>query len=190
MVSRNGAVTISKGYMEIESYLQAIREEAFTEKDPVVYHMRISTQAGRTAEMTHPFPLSDDLRHLTALDISSCSIGVAHNGIISLTSDPKDTISDTARFIKEYMVKLIRKPEDIHDPALQRILYELTHSRLALMDGSGSIALIGQWIEDDGMSFSNSGFREMPRITYRSVKGSGNTASRSSGTTEKPVKLG
>ena len=61
MFARDGKVTISKGYMDIDSFLEAIRAEHFTAKDPVVYHFRISTQAGVNPEMTHPFPLSNKL---------------------------------------------------------------------------------------------------------------------------------
>ena len=59
MFARDGWVTIHKGFMNLDDYLQAIREEHFTANDSVVYHFRISTQAGVSPEMTHPFPLSN-----------------------------------------------------------------------------------------------------------------------------------
>ena len=53
--------------------------------------------------MTHPFPLSDRLPHMKALDVE-CQCGVAHNGIIRLTSDPSQReYSDTALFITRYI---------------------------------------------------------------------------------------
>lgn len=167
MVARGDTVQISKGYMDIDSYLKAIEAEAFTVMDPVVYHCRISTQAGTTAAMTHPFPLSDRIRDLTELEISRCPVGIAHNGIISMTTDRSDTISDTARFIQKYLVKLLRTPEDLRDPAIHRVLYELTHSRLAIMDGTGYIAHIGNWItERNGIRFSNSSYLPNGRQSF------------------------
>ena len=54
MVARDGRVRISKGYMSVDGLLAALRQEHFTAKDPVVYHFRISTQAGVSPYMTHP----------------------------------------------------------------------------------------------------------------------------------------
>ena len=176
MVARNGTVSISKGYMDIESYLKAIRAEHFTAADPVVYHMRISTQGGINPEQTHPFPLSDQLSDLTELEISSCPVGIAHNGIIHLTTDRNDHYSDTIRFIQQYLVKLLRTSDDLRDPAIHRIIYELTHSRLAIMDGSGYIAHIGHWItEDCGLLFSNSTYLPVSKFTFGGVKGKRST---------------
>ena len=59
MVARGGRVQIHKGFMDLGDYLRAIRTEHFTASDSVVYHFRISTQAGVNPEMTHPFPLSN-----------------------------------------------------------------------------------------------------------------------------------
>ena len=86
MFARDGRVQIHKGFMDVDSFLDAIRGEHFTAKDSVVYHFRISTQAGVNPEMTHPFPLSNRLSYMKALDVE-CRCGVAHNGIIRLTSD-------------------------------------------------------------------------------------------------------
>ena len=59
MFARDGWVTIHKGFMDLDDYLQAIRAEHFTASDSVVYHFRISTQAGVSLAMTHPFLLSN-----------------------------------------------------------------------------------------------------------------------------------
>mgnify|MGYP000758667654 CR=1 FL=1 len=106
MVARGGRVQIHKGFMRLDEYLRAIRTERFTPQDSVVYHFRISTQAGVNPEMTHPFPLSNQPARLRRLD-QSCRIGVAHNGIIRLTSDPNnERYSDTAIFITDYLSHL------------------------------------------------------------------------------------
>ena len=96
MYAREGSVHIHKGFMDIDSFLSAVKAEHFTAKDSVVYHFRISTQAGVNPEMTHPFPLSNRLPHMKALDVE-CPCGVAHNGIIRLTSDPTQTAFKSPR---------------------------------------------------------------------------------------------
>ena len=76
MYARDGKVTIHKGFMNIEDFLSAVHAERFTPQDSVVYHFRISTQAGVNAAMTHPFPLSNQPRMMRALDLT-CRCGIA-----------------------------------------------------------------------------------------------------------------
>lgn len=164
MVARDGKVQISKGYMDIQDYLHAVHYEHFTAADAVVYHFRISTQAGITRSMTHPFPLSKDIKDTQLLECSA-DVGVAHNGIISLTSNSKERkYSDTAHFIAEYLTYMIRDQSDLKDQQLLRSIRRLIGwSRLAIMDKTGYIATIGDWIaEDDGLLFSNNTYHTDP----------------------------
>lgn len=167
MVARGGKVQISKGYMDAQDFFHAVRYENFTADDPVVYHFRISTQAGVTPAMTHPFPLSKNIEDTRILDCSA-DVGVAHNGIIRLTSDPRDRkYSDTAHFVSEYLAYMIRDPSDLRDQKLLRSIQSLIGwSKLAIMDGSGYIATVGDWItESDGLLFSNHSYECAAQIT-------------------------
>ena len=131
MFARDGRVEIRKGFMRLDEYLRAIREERFTAADSVVYHFRISTQAGVNPEMTHPFPLSNQPARLRRLD-QSCRIGVAHNSVIRLTSDPdNERYSDTAIFIADYLSQILRTRADLRDR----------------LDGARDVGRVGQ---DDG----------------------------------------
>lgn len=163
MVARDGKVTIHKGFMDLDDYLRQIRSEAFTPDDAVVYHFRISTQAGVTPAMTHPFPLSKEAAHLKALDID-CPCGVAHNGIIQMTSSKHPTMSDTALFIQRYMCCILRTPEDLRNPRIREILAQLIGwSKLAILDSSGYIATVGHFIKaDGGILYSNTTYTERP----------------------------
>ena len=159
MVARHGMVTISKGYMTCGKFLNALRQEHFTEKDSVVYHFRISTQAGVNPEMTHPFPLSNRLARMEKLD-TTCRIGVAHNGIIRLTTDPNNhRYSDTALFIAQYLTYLIKRREDQRDTRILDTIYRLAQSKFAILDGGGYVATVGEFLNRDGLLFSNSSFQ-------------------------------
>ena len=161
MVARDGKVTIHKGFMNLDEFLNALKAEHFTAKDSVVYHFRISTQAGVNPEMTHPFPLSDRLPHIKALDVE-CQCGVAHNGIIRLTSDPtQHEYSDTALFITHYMARMVHGLDDLKDAQLLNRIERLAGSKLAIMDGSGYIATVGNFINERGLLFSNDSYREL-----------------------------
>ena len=159
MFARDGKVTIHKGFMDIGSFLDAVKSENFTAKDSVVYHFRICTQAGVTPELTHPFPLAKRLKLMNALDLE-CPCGVAHNGIIQLTSDPGNTkYSDTVTFITKYLADIIRRPSDLRNPAKLDHIYSLAWSKFAIMDGGGYVATVGSFIKDNGLLYSNSSFR-------------------------------
>ena len=160
MFAREGRVHIHKGFMDIDSFLSAVKAEHFTAKDSVVYHFRISTQAGVNPEMTHPFPLSNRLPNMKALDVE-CPCGVAHNGIIRLTSDPSQReYSDTALFITRYMAQMVHGLDDLKDAQLLNRIERLAGSKLAIMDGSGYIATIGHFINERGLLFSNSSYMD------------------------------
>ena len=166
MVARDGKVIISKGFMNVDEYIEAIRAEHFTAKDPVVYHFRISTQAGVNPQMTHPFPLSNRIEHMKVLDVE-CSCGVAHNGVIRLTTDPRNReYSDTALFIANYLSLIIREPGDLKDERVLKLIHRLAGSKLAIMDADGYIATVGEYINLKGLLFSNATF-QTERYNFR-----------------------
>ena len=158
MVARHGMVSISKCYMDFGEFLNAVRREHFTERDSVVYHFRISTQAGVNPEMTHPFPLSNRLERMEKLD-TTCRIGVAHNGVIRLTADPDNRrYSDTALFITQYLRVLIQRREDLRDRRVLDTVWNLAQSKFAIMDGGGYVATVGEFLNQDGLLFSNASY--------------------------------
>ena len=160
MFARGGRVIIHKGFMNPDDYLRAIREEHFTAADSVVYHFRISTQAGINPSMTHPFPLSNQPGRLRRLD-QSCRIGVAHNGIIRLTSDPSnERYSDTAIFITDYLSHIIRRRADLRDQRVLDSIFQIAQSKFAIMDGGGYVATVGAFIHERGLLFSNGSYRQ------------------------------
>lgn len=148
-------VEIHKGFMNLKDFMRSVNEEEFTDDDVVVYHFRISTQAGVNPQMTHPFPLSDDLKDMEILDCL-CDVGIAHNGIIRITSKKGADYSDTALFITQYLPALIRDTADITDKAVKRCISELADSKLALLNNDGELTLIGNFQTDgSGLVYSN-----------------------------------
>lgn len=159
MFARHGTVHIRKGFMDFAAFISSIRREGFTEEDSVVYHFRISTQAGITPTMTHPFPLSNRPARMEELTTTS-RFGIAHNGIIRLTTDPDNhRYSDTALFITQYLHLLIRRREDLRSPRVLQTIWQLAQSKFAIMDGGGYVATVGQFVNHSGLLFSNGSFR-------------------------------
>lgn len=173
MVARNGKVEIHKGFMILGDLLKQLEREHFTADDSVVYHFRISTQAGVKPQMTQPFPMARKGSELEALDVT-CNIGVAHNGIIPMTSTGDKRFSDTALFVGLYLPRILRDRHDLYDPMNQRMIEELIHSKMVIMDETGYIATIGQFIHaDNGLIFSNRTYEKIttPTVKYGYPKG-------------------
>lgn len=166
MYARNGKVHIHKGFMSFKEFWRNVASEKFTKDDAVVYHLRIATQGGINPQMTHPFALTRDLEQTKALDVD-CPLGIAHNGIIRLTSDGDKEFSDTAKFITEYMTRIVRSNADIRDEKTLDIIYQLASGRWALLDKSGYIATAGYWETDNGLLLSNTNHKP---FTFSYVK--------------------
>ena len=174
MVSRNNKVEIHKGFMVWDDFIRSVKEEHFSKDDSVIYHFRIATQGGINPEMTHPFPLASDYSILSAFDVL-CDIGIAHNGIIPLTSNVDSDYSDTAIFISQYMTKLIRSQKDFFDTDIHTIISELACSKLAMMNKYGDIITIGKFYNHNGILLSNE--NHLFPFTYPNVKNFNNSHS-------------
>lgn len=171
MFARDGKVYVHKGFMNYKEFCKAVASEHFTDDDVVVYHFRISTQGGVNREMTQPFAFTNNIVKTKALDVRA-NIGIAHNGIIPLTTDHTDKeYSDTAHFIAEYLPNLFKKTADIHNPFLLDIIEEVIKSRMCFMDGYGLIETVGSgWITDDsGIIYSNSSYKAPKQFTFADV---------------------
>lgn len=167
MVATGENVVIHKGFMEFKPFWKALREarEKYGDTSAFVMHFRISTQGGIRQDGCHPFPLSGDMEELRKLD-TTCDIGVAHNGIISLTSTGySKTIdySDTMKFITDYLSLIIKDRCYFKDDSAIELIDRLCGSRLAILDSRGHCELIGRgWTAVDGVWYSNDSYIEKP----------------------------
>jgi predicted glutamine amidotransferase len=180
MYAHKGQVHIKKGFMDFSSF-----EENLTKtlkyvdevKTPMVLHFRITTQGGVNQPCTHPFPLSKDMSDLRQLQCTT-NIGIAHNGIISLTSESgyyygydsykskKIDYSDTMKFITDYLSLIIKTPKYYKDADTLELIERLVDSKLAILDLNGHCELIGNFVKDNGIYYSNESYK--PRV-YKTI---------------------
>lgn len=172
-VGSDNVVHIRKGFDKFQKFYKALQKaiKKTGVYQPYVMHFRISTQAFGRQDCTHPFPLSrkmEDMRLLSA----SCSIGIAHNGIISLTSSSYNktiTYSDTMLFITDYLSLIIKNKLDYYkDKDTLKLIERLASSKLAILDKTGHCELIGDFIEDNGIYYSNSTYNPKPKYDFSS----------------------
>lgn len=161
-------VHIRKGFETFKAFYNALNNARKITGDgvPYVMHFRIATQ-GYKKEFTHPFPLSSNMENLKRLK-TNCNIGIAHNGIISLTSDGSPNYSDTMKFINEYLSLIIQSFDYYKNKRTLKLIEKLIgNSRLAILDKSGFCQLLGDgWIEDKKCFYSNNTYSYKKQSYY------------------------
>lgn len=158
MYAWNDHVYIWKGFEKFEDFMKTLNRvrEKTGDDIPFVMHFRISTQ-GFDKACCQPFPLSGNMKNLKRLKVET-NIGVAHNGILSLTSDGSKDYSDTMLFTTEYLVNIIRSFDWYKDDRTKKLIENLIEgSRFAILDKKGHCELMGKgWVENKGCYYSNS----------------------------------
>lgn len=168
MWADNNKVHINKGFMNLASLKESLRRFSKThdvKTTPVVLHFRIKTDGKINAEQTHPFPITSNPDMLTATTCDT-KLAVAHNGIIR--NKPKNGMSDTMEYIVDALAKFRAIDKQFYkiDAYKDLIRNYTSWSRFAFLDNTGHIETIGDFIEDNGILYSNSGYKKRTYTTY------------------------
>jgi len=125
----------------------------------MIFHFRISTHGGINPALCHPFPISNKIPVLRLLHTST-KLGIVHNGVIPIKT--RKGISDTMEYIATKINRRYRKQSDFYKDKKQRkaILTEIGSSKMAFLDSQGNIYTIGDFVEDNGILYSNSSYKE------------------------------
>ena len=158
----NGEVIIKKGYMTYEDFADALKdvsEQIDTYASPMIFHFRIATHGGINPGLCHPFPMSKKTSDMKQL-ITFTKLAIIHNGIIDIKT--RKDASDTMTYIAERLARRYKHDKKFYKNRKQRKLIqsEIGSSKLAFLDEKGEICTIGDFIEDNGILYSNSSYRE------------------------------
>jgi hypothetical protein len=168
MYALDGKVHIEKGLMTllaVEAKLEELSKTVDLDNTGVVMHFRITTHGGTRPENTHPFPITDSIKMLQRTKVTT-SIGVAHNGIIDITPRSKD-ISDTMEYIAAQLAPLSRAlPEWYHNADALTLVKNGIQSKMAVLTGTGEIVTIGDFVEHDGIQYSNHSFESWGKYRF------------------------
>lgn len=167
--NKNGMIVIRKGFMNFEEFYKAT-EKIPTESTALI-HCRIGTSGGNIPELTHPYPLTNNIKDLKKTTMLIKSSGdkpvyaVGHNGIFYEYNSRVTDINDTCAFIANILHPLNCATNDILDENLVAIINKLVGtSKIAILDNNGNVRMFGDgWIEDDGIYYSNGTYK---KITY------------------------
>lgn len=187
MFPEDGKVQIKKGFMSFNALNTSLQADynRLGAETPFVIHFRIGTQGGNNQANTHPFPLSKNMSDLKQLSCTT-NCGVAHNGVISLTTtrtseyiqeydEEKNRMvtkykpidySDTMKFITDYLSLIIKNKNWYMNEDNLTLIERLIgcSNKLAIMNADGHTTLIGNFIEDNGVFYSNSSYKVYNRV--------------------------
>lgn len=167
MYVENGNVRIEKGFMKYKHFIKAlekVRNRLDLTATPVVMHFRITTHGGTKPENTHPFPITDNVT-LLGKPKSTTDVGVAHNGVIYIT--PRKGISDTMEYVASQLAPLKKAlPRFYTNKWAMQMIENAIDSKMAFLTRDGKIYTIGDFVESDGILYSNHSF-ESWYTTYR-----------------------
>ena len=156
MYAKDGRVHFEKGFFNVEALLR--RYHACVSDDmPAVVHCRITTHGATCPQLCHPFPIVQ--RHAKEFkQTGEAFLCMAHNGIIPERSwwwfaNPNGKDSDTSAYARKLWLEGLRALTTARQA--REIEREIGGSRLAFMDGSGNVELLGHWEKVAGVWFSN-----------------------------------
>ena len=162
MWAANGRVYIRKGFMTLPDFMTAIRKlesEINVTDTSIVMHFRIGTHGGNVPANTHPFPITNNISLLQKLSCVS-DTAIAHNGIIRCIT-PRQKISDTMEFVASVLNPLRRLNKNYYkSPDVQNLIETLLDGdRMVLLNGNGELTYFGNWVEDNGIKYSNHSYK-------------------------------
>ena len=159
MYTSKGRVRIEKGFMTYDAFtkhLDELSKKIDLDKISVVMHFRITTHGGTKPENCHPFPVTDSIGMLKKLTCET-RLGVAHNGVIDIA--PRKDISDTMEYIASQLAPLYKGvPKFYENKHLMQMVSNAIDSKMAFLLPSGKIYTIGDFVEKDGIMYSNHSF--------------------------------
>jgi len=164
----NKDIYISKGYMDLKSFINAIKSHKPNKKDEIMIHLRKVSAGARNIENCHPYVCSNIHDEIVTEEGYVKKGVMSHNGTIHKYGTNK-VFSDTYLFVKD----------NLDDPNMLTILSYLqkkekmlminpliTGSRIAIMHPKSKtglntpITMLGDWVHDklSGLYFSNTSF--------------------------------
>ncbi len=150
-------VHIQKGFMlwkDFDEFLNSLSKRIDLKLASVVMHFRITTHGRTSPQNCHPFPISTKARYLKTTSFKTAA-GVCHNGIIPIKC--AHGLSDTQTYILKRMSKL--KSKFYNNPRILKQIENEIQSKMCLLSKDGRIHLIGNFIKDNGIFYSNHSYK-------------------------------
>lgn len=169
MYSLNGKVQIHKGFMDFKKFYEYLTklDKIHNLKDhAIIMHFRISTGGNVDGGNCHPYPVTKVEENLRKEHITT-DLGMAHNGIIQMYNTKYGVLNDTQQFILGCVSTLKDLNKDfLEDKASVSLLNKIAGSKLCFLDGKENVTMIGQFVEDNGIYYSNTTYKTYSNYGY------------------------
>ena len=188
---RDNQIHIKKGYMSFESFYQDFCNETFSKDENIFIHFRIATHGLVDGGNTHPFPVTDDFYKMRNTNIVYTGKCLIHNGVFHYDSKVIDSyskiISDTMLFSKllfdelnktnneddknnlsleESVSQFITHRDQNNIELIKKINAQLGWSKIAIMNEDGSVNFFGNWLNHNGVYYSNNSYEGYNHIGF------------------------
>jgi len=161
-----GINIIRKGFFDFNTFYNVYSHQVKKE-NPAIIHFRIATAGKVDAGNCHPFPLVDNISILRATYLKTHAICVAHNGMLNNIEVKNGKISDTIEFIVKVLSNEVIKKNIYDNEAVKELVRGyIGNDKLAFINRHGEILLIGDFIEDKGVLYSNNSYKTVYRYTF------------------------
>lgn len=161
MWNKDGEVHIRKGFMtwnSFDSFLSELENQIDINKSAVCTHFRIKTHGKTSPQNCHGFCISNRVKDLKLLELTT-DIGVMHNGIIPIK--PIRNLSDTQTYILKQLYNIKKAhPRFLENNRIMSKIEKEIGSKMTFLTSNGSIYTIGDYIEQDGVLYSNRSFED------------------------------
>ena len=158
---KNRKVVIEKGFMTFEAFYKRLMElnKQFDLKNKaLLMHFRITTHGGTSKGNCHPFPISNSRKKLKATYLECGNVAFAHNKTVKICADEKEKdMSDTQIFSRDYLYHIWKTNKCFYeDKNIRKIIQKMGgESRFCFLDNKEQIYTIGEFVEDNGVLYSN-----------------------------------
>lgn len=157
-------VIIDKGFMKLKALTSKLDEISLKRDDLAILHFRFATHGLVDRGNCHPFPLSTRIEALRAI-YGRFPSAIAHNGVFGNMAC-HNVMSDTMKFIRG----IIGNPliaNNLDNSSIRTLISEYcgTSSKLAILR-PGKMLLIGDFIKDEGLLYSNNGYKRFVTSYY------------------------
>lgn len=158
---KNRKVVIEKGFMTFEAFYKRLMElnKQFDLKNKaLLIHFRITTHGGTSKGNCHPFPISNSRKKLKATYLECGNVAFAHNKTVKICADEKEKdMSDTQIFSRDYLYHIWKTNKCFYeDKNIRKIIQKMGgESRFCFLDNKEQLYTIGEFVEDNGVLYSN-----------------------------------
>lgn len=154
-VDEKTPVQIRKGFMKVDDLIKAYNDIPTSCERAI--HCRIATAGKVSVACCHPFPVRQKVGAMKSAK-DKADIALMHNGVIGYANPPqgiKSDYSDSMNFAAKFLYPL-RK--ELDKECIRTLIEESTTSRLLIMRESADTIMLGNWIYDDGVYYSNDSY--------------------------------